>query len=117
LLVGHVLVVIASRVHHSVVPEVTYFRSWWLRASSSGVDWVSDDIVGVRLPAEHAVELCELLEVLGDWLWGDRVVLADSWRRFLGVDGYDVEELGADLARFAFLLGGDGERFVFGDDR
>jgi hypothetical protein len=78
---------------------------------------VSNDVAGVRLPAEHAVELCELLEVLGDWLWGDRVVLADSWRRFLGVDGYDVEELGADLARFAFLLGGDGERFVFGDDR
>lgn len=30
---------------------------------------------------------------------------------------YDVGELRADLARFAFLLGGDGERFVFGDDR
>lgn len=28
---------------------------------------------------------------------------------------YSVDELRADLARFAFLLGGSGERFVLGE--
>jgi hypothetical protein len=72
----------------------------------------------VCLDAEDAVELGELLEVLGDWLCAERTVLAGSLRRFLGVDGYDTDELCADLARFAFLLGvGDGESLFGGDAR
>jgi len=77
---------------------------------------VSDDVAGVRLRAEHAVELCELLGFLGDWLDDASGVVADSLTGFCG-GGYRVEELRADLARLAFLVGGDGERFVFGDDR
>lgn len=69
-----------------------------------------------RLRAEHAVELGELLEFLGDWLDGACDVLADALAGFCGA-GYTVEDLRADLARFAFLLAGDGERFAFGDDR
>ncbi len=72
---------------------------------------MSADVAPVWVAAEHAVELAELLEVLGDWLWGDRIALGGSWRRFLGVDGYELGELRAELARFAFLWGGDGGRF------
>jgi hypothetical protein len=72
----------------------------------------------VRLDAEDAVELGELLEVLGDWLCAERTVLSGSLRRFLGVDGYDIVELRGDLARFAFLLGvSDGESLFGGDGR
>ena len=74
----------------------------------------SDALVGLR--AEHAIELCELLGFLGDWLDDACDVVADSVTGFCG-GGYRVEELRADLARFVFLLGGDGERFVLGGDR
>jgi hypothetical protein len=46
----------------------------------------------------------------------DHELLAGSLRRFLGGDVYDLAALQADLARFAFLLGDDGERF-FGPDQ
>lgn len=77
---------------------------------------MSRDAAPVCLGAEDAVELCELLEFLGDWLDGASGVVADALAGFCG-DGYRVGDLRADLARFAFLLGGDGERFLFGDDR
>lgn len=75
---------------------------------------MSNDVAPVRLRAEHAVGLCELLAFLGDWLDGASGVVADSLTGFCG-GGYRAEELRADLARLAFLLGGDGERFVFGN--
>lgn len=47
---------------------------------------------------------------LGDWLGGrDAALLADSLSRFVGQPDFDLPTLQADLARFAFLLGGDGE--------
>ena len=62
-----------------------------------------------------AFELSELLEFLADWLSHDPAAVLDtSLGRFTN-DGYTVEELRADLARFAFLLGANGEQFVFGD--
>ena len=61
----------------------------------------------VCLDAGDAVELGELLEFLGDWLVRDGDSLAASFRGVVGSDGYDVEELRADLSRFAFLLGGN----------
>lgn len=78
---------------------------------------MSPDVADVGLRAEHAIELGELLELLGDWLDGASADgVADSLASLC--DGrYTVGELRADLVRFAFLLGGDGERFVFGDDR
>ncbi len=77
---------------------------------------MSSEVVAVRLRAEHAVELGELLEFLGGWLDHAPDVLADALVSFCGA-GYTVEDLRADVARFAFLLGGGDERFVFGDDR
>jgi hypothetical protein len=72
----------------------------------------------VCLDAVDAVELGETLGFIGDWLLSDRNRLAASLRRFVGVDGYDIEQLRADLARFGFLLGvTDGEVLFGGGDR
>ncbi len=60
----------------------------------------------VTLDAADAVELAELLDFLNDWLHHHRDVAA-SYRRFtFGL--LTAEELRADLARFSFLLGGQG---------
>jgi hypothetical protein len=64
----------------------------------------------VWLSAEDAVELAEMLEFLHDWTSYIPAVLTESLARFVGGDGYGLDELRADLARFAFLVGGDGER-------
>lgn len=77
---------------------------------------MSADVGPVVLRAEHAVELGELLEFLGGWLDHAPGLLADVLAGFCGA-GYTVEDLRADVARFAFLLGGDGEAFVSGGDR
>ena len=64
----------------------------------------------------EAGELAEMLTFCGDWLAGpDHDLLAASLRRFVGTNGYELPALQADLARFAFLLGEDGERLVTGD--
>jgi hypothetical protein len=61
---------------------------------------------------EDAVELGEMLEFIRDWTttyaFDD---LADHMSRFTA-GGYTLTELRADLNRFAFLLGGDGDEFV-----
>jgi len=74
----------------------------------------------IRLDAADANELAELLTFLTDWLDQDRDRLTASLHSFVGTSGYtigyDVDMLRSDLARFAFLLGDDGER-LFGADR
>ena len=77
---------------------------------------MSPEVAAVRLRAEDAVELGELLEFLGSLFDHAPEVVAGALVSFCGA-GYTVEDLRADVARFAFLLGGDGERFVLGDDR
>lgn len=66
----------------------------------------------VSLDADDAIELAELLEFLTAFLDDHDIVSAlgqfTAW-------GYSSEELRADLARFAFLLGGSGERFILGE--
>jgi hypothetical protein len=62
------------------------------------------------------VELGEMLEFVHDLVASSPEVIADVLQRFLGVDGYSVEDLKTDLARFAFVLGGDGER-LFGTEQ
>ena len=68
----------------------------------------------VCLDAGDAVELGELLAFLVDWLGGDVGGMADSLGFFVGDGGCDIDGLRTDLARFAFLLGGDGE-MLFGE--
>jgi hypothetical protein len=77
---------------------------------------MSADVAPVCLRAEHAIELGELLEFLCCWLDESCDVLVGALASFCG-EGYTIEDLRADVSRFAFLLGGDGDRFVFGDDR
>jgi hypothetical protein len=50
---------------------------------------------------------------MGDWLQDapDRVGV---WLARFTSYGYDLDELRADLARFAFLLGSDGQRLLSG---
>jgi hypothetical protein len=67
------------------------------------------------LDPDDVTELGEMLEFLHDWLTGpDTELLAASLRRFVGTDGYDLAELGTDLARFTFLLGTDDGTQLFG---
>ena len=69
----------------------------------------------MQLELIDAAELGELLDFVNRWLAGpDQRQLAASFRRFMGIDGYDLAQLGADLARFTFLLGYDDGEQLFG---
>ncbi|AEA28866.1 hypothetical protein Psed_6790 (plasmid) [Pseudonocardia dioxanivorans CB1190] len=71
----------------------------------------------IRLDAGDAAELVEMLAFLGDWLDStDTADFAGSLRRFTS-GGYSLADLQADLARFTFLLGDDGERFFDGPEQ
>ena len=71
------------------------------------------DNTPVNLHPEEVVELREMLEFLCDWLNDHRV--AASYHQFtFGL--LTIDELRADLARFAFLLGGDGYLLVDTDE-
>jgi hypothetical protein len=64
----------------------------------------------VNLSLDDAMELGQLLQFPDDWLATDREQLGTSLARFIGIDGYGLEALRDDLARFMFLLGEtDGE--------
>lgn len=67
------------------------------------------------MTGDDTMELGELLTLLGDWLEGaDQPQLAASFARFIGTEGYDLQDLRTDLARFAFLLGADDGHQLFG---
>lgn len=62
------------------------------------------------LDVGDAIELAELLQVLGDWLESDHDNLTASLARFVGSPDYGPGPLRDDFARFRFLLGvTDGE--------
>jgi hypothetical protein len=67
----------------------------------------------ITLAPDHASELTELLEFLNAWLTSDYHPLNASLHQFVGHPAYDIERLKADLARFAFLLGGDTDGTLF----
>lgn len=68
----------------------------------------------ITLDLADAAELGQLLAFLDGWLLADRFTLEGSLGRFLGHPGYDVEELRADLHRFAFLIGDTDGQDLFG---
>jgi hypothetical protein len=77
-----------------------------------------DRAAGVRLHPDDAAELVEMFTFLSDRLDSqDADLLATSFRRFVGSTGYELAELHADIDRFAFLLGGDGERLLTPDQQ
>jgi hypothetical protein len=62
----------------------------------------------VHLTAADAIELAEMLTLIGQWLGGDdQDQLAASFARFVGAGGYGLAGLRTDLARFSFVLGND----------
>ncbi len=64
----------------------------------------------MNLDLADAIELTELLQFLRDWLNTDHDHLNASLQTFVGHPTYDLDQLGTDLDRFTFLLGGnDGE--------
>jgi fatty-acid desaturase len=66
----------------------------------------------ITLSPEHASELTELLKFINTWLASDYTLNA-SLHQLVGHPAYDIERLKADLARFAFLLGGDHHATLF----
>jgi hypothetical protein len=60
-----------------------------------------------------ALELVELLEFVRDFLTVEHAVVAPALEHF--AHPYPLGELRADLARFVFLLGGEGTRFIEAD--
>ena len=63
-----------------------------------------------------ALELGELLEFLRDFLTAQAQAITPALEQFCA-GGYSLGELRADLARFAFLLGGDPTAFIDGDQQ
>ena len=63
----------------------------------------------VRLDTTDAAELAEMLQFLTSWLDRDPARLAASLAAFAGHPAYGISQLRDDLARFAFLPGGDEE--------
>lgn len=68
----------------------------------------------IRLDAVDAAELAEMLQFLSRWLARDPGRLGASLADFVGHPACNIAELRADLARFAFLLGGDDGESLFG---
>jgi hypothetical protein len=74
---------------------------------------MSGELAPVTLRADDAIELAEMLEFLIAWLDAtDQRLDLELLRHTVG--SYHRDELLADLARFAFLLGGAGDRFLDG---
>lgn len=61
----------------------------------------------MELDITDPTELAELLGFLRDWAAADHDRLNASLRAFLGTDGYTIDHLRHDLARFTFLLRAD----------
>lgn len=64
-------------------------------------------------PAD-AAELTEALLFIAGWLGSDPGRLSASLAGYVGDPGYSLQDLHTDLARFAFLLGGDDGENLFG---
>jgi hypothetical protein len=77
-----------------------------------------EQIHGASLDVTEAGELADMLTFCRDWLAGPgHELLAASLRRFAGTGAYELPALQADLTRFAFLLGDDGEQLLTGDQQ
>ena len=66
----------------------------------------------ITLDVSDAAELAEMLTFLADWLSGSqKPVLGKSLAAYVSHPAYKLDDLRADLHRFAFLLGEtDGEQ-------
>lgn len=72
-----------------------------------------NDSSSCPLTLPEVMELGQLLHLVADWLRHDSAALDRSLTGFIGSHGYPITELHADIARYAFLLGGnDGEHLL-----
>jgi hypothetical protein len=62
----------------------------------------------MSLDTADAIELAELLQFIVGWLAADPATLTASLLAYVGHPAYGPRTLGADLDRFAFLLGAEG---------
>ena len=70
----------------------------------------------IRLDLGDAAELAQMLTFLAGWLSGSqKAVLNGSLATYDGHPAYNVEDLFADLHRFAFLLGETNGEELFGE--
>jgi hypothetical protein len=70
----------------------------------------------ITLDPADAAEIAETLTLLTQWLSGShKQTLADSFTAFIGHPTYNTATLGADLHRFAFLLGATDGKELFGE--
>jgi hypothetical protein len=67
----------------------------------------------IKLDHADANELAELLTFLTGWLTADPDTLDASLTRYVGHPAYGLGQLGHDLHRFAFLLGGNAGEPLF----
>ena len=77
---------------------------------------MSGDVAPTTISADDAFELGEMLEFICDLIDSHPDMIGESLTHFTG-GNYSLAELRTDVARFAFLLGGDGQRFVHGGAR
>jgi len=68
----------------------------------------------MKLDANDAAELAEMLQFLSGWLARDPARLSASLEDFVGHPAYGIGQLRQDLERFAFLLGGSDGEPLFG---
>jgi len=68
----------------------------------------------MKLDANAAAELAEMLRFLTGWLARDPGRLGPSLEEFTGHPAYHIGQLRQDLERFAFLLGGSDGEPLFG---
>jgi hypothetical protein len=71
----------------------------------------------MKLDANDAAELAEMLQFLSQWLARDPGRLGPSLEEFIGHPAYDTRQLREDLDRFTFLLGGNDGESLFGPPR
>ena len=70
----------------------------------------------ITLDLSDAAEIAETLTFLAGWLSGSqKQILAGSFAAFAGHPAYNTDALGADLHRFAFLLGASDGEELFGE--
>ena len=69
---------------------------------------------GMKLDANDAAELAEMLQFLSQWLARDPGRLGPSLDDFVGHPAYGLAQLRQDLERFVFLLGGSDGEPLFG---
>jgi hypothetical protein len=68
----------------------------------------------MRLDANDAAELAEMLQFLSQWLARDPGRLGPSLEGFVGHPACGIAQLRQDLERFIFLLGGSDGEPLFG---